>query len=193
MDNKQKELRKINVEKFEIRENQDSKEKVITGYINKFNTRSCYMGFYEEVAKGAFDKTLSDGHNIYALYNHNDNMVLGATRNNSLKLYCDDVGLKFELTINDNLSYANDVYELVKNGTIEGCSFGFYVLNDEWTYTDDKVDLRILKEIELLEVTITPFPAYLDSEAQCRSYKLHKEELENKELKRKLELELELL
>lgn len=188
----QKEQRKIILNSVETRASQGD-EKVITGYINKFNTRSQYMGFFEEVNEGAFDKTLEDGHNIYAMFNHNDDMILGATRNDTLKLYTDEIGLKFELKINPNLTYANDIYELVKDGTLEGCSFGFYVTDDEWSYTEDKADLRKIKEVELLEVTITPFPAYLDSEVNCRSYDLHKEELKNDLLKRKLELELELI
>ena len=151
------------------------------------------MGFYEEVSKGAFDKTLADGHNIYAMYNHNADMILGSTRSGSLKLNVDNIGLHFELRINPNISYASDIAELVKSGDLEGCSFGFWVTDDEWTYTEDKIDLRIIKELELIEVTITPFPAYLDSEASCRSFEQHNKEVEKAKELRDLEKEIELL
>lgn len=193
MEKQQKEIRKIIASDLITRTLEDTEEKVISGYINKFNTRSQYMGFYEEVSKGAFDKTLADGHNIYAMYNHNSDMVLGSTKSGSLKLNTDEVGLHFELRINSNISYANDLYELVSNGDIDGCSFGFYVLDDEWTYTEDKVDLRKVKEVELIEVTITPFPAYLDSEASCRSFEQHNKEVEKAKELRDLEKEIELL
>ncbi|MDK0871146.1 HK97 family phage prohead protease [Clostridium perfringens] len=193
MEKQQKEIRKIIVTDLETRTLEDTEEKVISGYINKFNTRSQYLGFFEEVLPGAFDKTLADGHNIYAMYNHNSDMVLGSTKSGSLKLNTDEVGLHFELKINSNISYANDLYELVSNGDIDGCSFGFYVLDDEWTYTEDKVDLRKVKEVELIEVTITPFPAYLDSEANCRSFELHNKEVEKAKELRDLEKEIELL
>ncbi|UBK35691.1 HK97 family phage prohead protease [Clostridium perfringens] len=193
MEKQQKEIRKIIVTDLETRTLEDTEEKVISGYINKFNTRSQYMGFYEEVAKGAFDKTLADGHNIYAMYNHNSDMILGSTRSGSLKLNTDNIGLHFELRINPNISYASDIAELVKSGDLEGCSFGFWVTDDEWTYTEDKIDLRIIKELELIEVTITPFPAYLDSEASCRSFDLHNEEVEKAKGLRDLEKEIELL
>ena len=189
---KQKEIRKFIATDLETRTEENSSEKIISGYINKFNTRSKYMGFYEEVANGAFDKTLADGHNIYAMYNHNSDKILGSTRSGSLKLNVDDVGLHFELRINPNISYASDIAELVKSGDLEGCSFGFWVTDDEWTYTEDKVDLRIIKEVELIEVTITPFPAYLDSEASCRSFELHNEELKKAKELRELEKEIEL-
>ncbi|MDH5083513.1 HK97 family phage prohead protease [Clostridium perfringens] len=193
MEKQQKEIRKFIVTDLETRTLEDTEEKVISGYINKFNTRSQYMGFYEEVAKGAFDKTLADGHNIYAMYNHNSDMILGSTRSGSLKLNTDNIGLHFELRINPNISYASDIAELVKSGDLEGCSFGFWVTDDEWTYTEDKIDLRIIKELELIEVTITPFPAYLDSEASCRSFDLHNEEVEKAKELRDLEKEIELL
>lgn len=190
---KQKEIRKFIATDLETRTEENSSEKIITGYINKFNTRSQYMGFYEEVRNGAFDKTLSDGHNIYAMYNHDSNMILGSTRSGSLKLNTDNIGLHFELRINPNISYASDIAELVKSGDLEGCSFGFWVTDDEWTRTEDKIDLRIIKELELIEVTITPFPAYLDSEASCRSFELHNKEVEKTKELRKLEKEIELL
>lgn len=193
MEKQQKEIRKFIVTDLETRTLEDTEEKVISGYINKFNTRSQYMGFYEEVAKGAFDKTLADGHNIYAMYNHNSDMILGSTRSGSLKLNTDNIGLHFELRINPNISYASDIAELVKSGDLEGCSFGFWVTDDEWTRTEDKIDLRIIKELELIEVTITPFPAYLDSEASCRSFDLHNEEVEKAKELRDLEKEIELL
>ncbi|MGL4571799.1 MAG: HK97 family phage prohead protease [Clostridium sp.] len=190
---KEKEIRKLIATDLETRNIEDSEEKIISGYINKFNTRSQYMGFYEEVDKGAFDKTLADGHNIYAMYNHDTNMILGSTRSGSLKLNVDNIGLHFELRINPNLTYANDIAELVKSGDLEGCSFGFWVNDDEWTYTEDKIELRVIKELELIEVTITPFPAYLDSEASCRSYELHNQEVEKIKELREIEKEIELI
>lgn len=193
---KDKEIRKIIATDLEVRQASEDEDKVISGYINKFNCRSQYMGFYEEVSEGAFDKTLADGHNIFAMYNHNNNLILGSTRGGSLRLNTDKVGLRFELKINDNISYARDLYELVRSGDVDGCSFGFYVRDDSWSLTEEGIDLRTIKEVELIECTITPFPAYLDSEASCRSYEEYKESIaivdnETRELELiKLELEL---
>ncbi|NFG97919.1 HK97 family phage prohead protease [Clostridium sporogenes] len=189
---KQKEIRKIQANTIKTRTEND--EYIIEGYINKYNTRSQFMGFFEEVRKGAFDKSLATKEYIPALYNHNSDKILGSTRSGSLKLISDDIGLKFNLRINPKITYANDLYELVKAGDIEGCSFGFYVNDDEWTTLEDGNDLRSIKDLELIEVTITPFPAYLDSSANCRSYEEHKKDSEehkrNEEELRKIELEL---
>ncbi|WP_315675191.1 HK97 family phage prohead protease [Clostridium sp. 19966] len=194
LDNKT-EYRKIVLDSVETRALEDN-GMVISGYITKFNTISQFMGFYETVAQGAFDKTLADGHNIWGLYNHDFDKVLGSTKTGSLQLEVDNVGLKFTLTLNSNISYSNDVYQLVKSGEVEGCSFGFICNSDSWSMQEDGSDLRTLLDVTLIEVTITPIPAYLDSEANTRSYNLHINELEkhkNDEIrKRKLELELEL-
>lgn len=211
MENKEKEIRAIKLEDVSIDENKGAY--TLGGYITKYNSRSQFMGFYEEIDVGAFDESLANRKFIPALYNHDTDKILGSTRSGSLSLESDDVGLKFELRINPQVSYAKDVYELVKSGDVQGCSFGMVVLEDEWFTDDEGYDLRIVKKAELYEVTITALPAYEDSEVSCRSYDLFKanqseerakleaeekakaeEEKAKAELaKRKLSLELELI
>lgn len=195
MKEKTTEYRKIIVDSIETRELED-KSMIVEGYITKFNTISQFMGFYETVDQHAFDTTLSDRHNIWGLYNHDFDKILGSTKTGSLVLEVDNIGLKFTLTLNPSISYSNDVYQLVKTGEVEGCSFGFCTNEDSWSIQDDNSDLRTLLDVTLVEVTITPIPAYLDSEANTRSFKNHKTEVEDlkrmKILKRKLEIELEL-
>lgn len=177
------------------KENKD--ELILEGYINKYNTRSEFMGFFEEIERGAFNKSIESDAFIPMLYNHDDDKILGSTRSGTLKLISDDVGLKFTLKMNPNISYTRDVYELIKSGDVKGCSFGFIVNQDEWRTLDNGADLRIIKELTLYEVTITPYPAYKTSEVDCRSYNnfiTNKEKQEKEELlKRKLEIELELI
>lgn len=190
---KQKEIRKLQSEVTETRATEDSNEFEITGYINKFNKRSEYMGFYEQVDRNAFDSTLASGKNIYAMYNHSSDKILGSTQGGSLSLSTDEVGLRFSLKVNPEVSYAKDVYHLVRSGDVSGCSFGFYVTDDAWSMTEEGIDLRTIKSLELIEVTITPFPAYADSEAtSVRSYEQYKQSKEEvkQEEQRKIELEL---
>ncbi|MED3972257.1 HK97 family phage prohead protease [Priestia megaterium] len=187
------EERQVDVTTLEVRATENN-DYILEGYINKFNTRSLFMGFYEEVQRGAFDRTLADGHNIFALKNHNNDYLLGSTKSNSLSLHVDDIGLRFELKINPEISYAKDVYHLVKGGLLEGCSFGFYCLDDQIVVTPDGTEIRYLKDIELIEVTLTNNPAYTSSQVSCRSYDEFKaKQLQNKkqQLKReKLKLKL---
>lgn len=183
---KQTEIRQIEIETVETRAEQDNF--IIEGYIAKFNTRSKFMGFYEEIKEGAFNRTLSDGHNIPALFAHDKNKVLGTTKSNKLKLSVDGIGLKFELRINPKVTYANDVYYAVQDGDVEGCSFGFIAREDEWQLMEDGTEVRYLTDVHLTECTITPTPAYEATEASCRSYDSFKAEISkqhNDKVKRK--------
>lgn len=48
MEKQQKEIRKIIASDLITRTLEDTEEKVISGYINKFNTRSQYLGFLKK-------------------------------------------------------------------------------------------------------------------------------------------------
>lgn len=167
--NKQKEIRSI--DKFEIREVKENSNTIeLEGYIAKFDTYTeLWEGFFEKIDRNAFNDTISDGHNIFLVYHHDMSKVLSSTRNNTLILSSDDIGVRFKATINKNLTYANDVYELVKTGECRGCSFGFYVLEDDIQYNSETDEVkRTLLKVELLESTITPIPAYENTEVYAR-------------------------
>lgn len=182
--NKELEYRSLD---FEVRNSEDNEnELIIEGYIAKFDTQTeLWEGYYEKIDRKAFNDTLKDGHNIFLLYHHDFSKPLASTRNKTLELNTDKIGLKFRATINKNLTYASDVYELVKSGEVRGCSFGFRVKkhNVEYDSKMDKVE-RTLLEIELIEGTITPIPAYEDTEVQARAkeYK-NKFNRENEEIR----------
>lgn len=200
----EKEYRSI--EKFEVRETQEQDDTLtLEGYIVKFDVETeLFEGFYEKVDRHAFDDTISDGHNIFLVYHHDMSKPLASTRNNTLVLSTDDIGLRFTATINKNLSYAKDVHELVKSGECRGCSFGFRCVEHEMRYNAETDNLnRTLIKVEMLEGTITPIPAYEDTSVNARASKLKEAELrklqeakELEELKKEAELtslEVELL
>lgn len=190
----EKEIRKVVINDLETRELENA-QPVIEGYINKFDERSQFMGFYEYVDKDAFTRTLSEGNNIIALYDHDSSKILGSTRSGSLTLSVDEVGLRFSLKPNSNVSYAKDVIELVRSGDLAGASFGFTVNDDAWEERDGDYH-RTLKDISLIEVTLTGFPAYTSSEVHSRSFEAFKEDkqvAETRKLKqRQIAIELEL-
>lgn len=189
--NKEREIRQLNVERIETRATEDG-SMIIEGYVATFNNRSKYMGFYEVIDPRAFDNTLADGHNIFMLLNHDWDKPLGDTETNSLVLEVDNVGLRFSLTLDSKISYSSDAYNLVKNNLIKGCSFGFYTNEDNWSMNDQNEETRTLLDVALIECTLTPIPAYNNTQASCRSYEQYKDELDlhKKDEIRKLEIEL---
>lgn len=149
---------------------------IIQGYVVKFNERShlLYDEWYERVAKGAFAKSLEEN-TIKALWNHNSDIVLGSTKSRTLELVEDEIGLRFELEL-PNSSQARDIYESIKRGDVDGVSFGFYIRDngDKWEYLkDEDVYERTLLDIDLIEISPTPFPAYPTSEVGKRSLQEH--------------------
>lgn len=177
-----KEIRYIPSMSLEIRKDNEKDVMAVKGYVVKFNERSCllYDEWYERVAKGAFAKSLEQN-TIKALWNHNSDIVLGSTKSRTLKLEEDDIGLRFDLEL-PNSSQAKDIYESIKRGDVDGVSFGFYIRDngDKWEYLkDEDVYERTLLDIDLIEISPTPFPAYPTSEVGKRS--LEKNNLKTKE------------
>jgi len=128
-----------------------------------YNSRSDDLGgFTEIITPSAFRKTLSEKNNILCLYNHDDNKILGSRNAGTLLLDNRDGALEFNVTLPDT-GYANDLYELVKRGDVQGVSFGFQVVRDTW-----EGHTRKLNEVRLFEVSFTGFPAYPESMAITR-------------------------
>lgn len=169
----------------------DTKEKVLKGTAIKFNTYSCNVGgFIETVREGALDNVkFTHNNNLFIVYNHDMHQPLGSTDAGNLKYWIDDVGLHFEVKLN-NSSYANDLYENVKSGIVKGCSFKMWINPNDYRSTGEYKDGLPVKELlnieEIEEITITHIPAYKDTLVEARNKK--KISIEAEILKMKVEL-----
>ncbi len=183
--NKELQTRNFKTNKVQIRELDDGK-RVIEGII-PFNQRSEWMGFYEYIAPTAFNKTISDGADVRALWNHDDSKLLGRVKNGSLRLTVMDDGLHIECDL-PKTSYAEDVYQLIRDNYNTGMSFGFYTVQDEWTQEEiDGVPYETctLIEVRLLEVSFAvSFPAYEGTSSSARSARSLIDSLKNLDLKK---------
>ena len=167
MRNLKKQVRSIG--KLQTRDsNNETDEMKITAYFVVFNTETeIYDGMYEEISDKAFkDIDLSD---IRALADHDTAKVLGRTKSQTLKLSVDEKGLFGEITINKNDTEAVNLYERVKRGDIDQCSFGFSILNETMEQRADGTTKWTITEIELFEVSVVTFPAYADTSVEARS------------------------
>ena len=61
-----------------------------------------------------------------------------------------------------------NLYERVKRGDVDQCSFGFNILAEETEFRDDGSIKWIIKEIDLHEVSVVTFPAYEETGVQAR-------------------------
>ena len=142
--------------------------RTVVGYAAVYGNPTDLGDFSETILQGAFDESLRDAHNIRALYHHQSAAILGSTQARTLRLSSDSKGLAFELDL-PNTTAGNDVLELVKRGDVAGCSFGFRIRpgGDVWERRDGR-PCRELRNVELIEVTLTADPAYGDTSVALR-------------------------
>lgn len=151
---------------LKTRSEQDG-EMTIEGYFAIFNKATeLWPGAYEKIDPEAFNNTL--GNDIRALINHDTTLVLGRNKANTLSLSIDSHGLFGVIQINPEDRDAVNLYERVKRGDVDQCSFGFNILNEKMDYRDDGTVEWTLKEIDLHEVSVCTFPAYADTAVQAR-------------------------
>ena len=150
---------------FQTREEGD--ELAIEGYFAVFNSDyDIAPDMSESVAPGAFTETLSG--DIRALVNHDTTLVLGRTKPRTLSLKEDTYGLWRHITVNPNDRAAMDLYERVKRGDVDGCSFGFDILDEETDFREDGSIHWTIKKVKLYEVSCCTFPAYEETNISAR-------------------------
>ena len=158
-------MRTVSTE-FSTRE--DGEDLKIEGYFAVFD--SVYEigpGMSESIAPGAFSKTLSG--DIRALTNHDTTLVLGRTKAHTLELREDSHGLWGSIKINRNDADAMNLYERVKRGDVDQCSFGFNIRSEDTDIREDGSVHWTLRDVDLFEVSACTFPAYEETSISARS------------------------
>lgn len=154
---------------FSTRE--DGEEHFIEGYFAVFNSiYEIAPGMTESVAPGAFSRSLSN--DVRALTNHDTTLVLGRTKAHTLELREDEHGLWGRIQINPNDRDAMNLYERVKRGDVDQCSFGFQIREEETDFRDDGSVHWTITDVELYEVSACTFPAYSETNISARSEQL---------------------
>lgn len=172
---------------------EDDGKMIIEGYAAVFDTPTVIyekngVKYIEKISKHAFDKC--DMSDCCLKYNHGG-MLLARCRGGSLKLTVDDKGLYFRAELFDT-TVARDVYNLIKNGGLDKCSFAFCVRDDEY---DKETHTRTVLDIgKLYDVAVVDIPAYQDTSVSARGLfdmEIENEriELDNKNLRERLILE----
>jgi len=139
----------------------------LVGYAAVFNSPSADLGgFVEVVTPQAFNRTLRENPDIFALVDHDDAKVLGRTTAGTLNLSIDEVGLRVEISPPDT-TYARDIMESVRRGDIDGMSFAFRARKQRFDRTGT-TPVRHLLDVDMKEVSIVTFPAYPDTSVALR-------------------------
>ncbi|NBT24642.1 HK97 family phage prohead protease, partial [bacterium] len=147
------------VQDLEIREEGDGM--TLRGYAAVFNSPSQPLPFIERIEPGAFRASLQSRNDVKLLWNHDTGTVLGSTRSGTLRLSEDNHGLLIEANLPDT-NAGRDLATLIKRGDVNAFSFGFRIPanGDEWPTPNE----RILKRVNIHEVSVVAFPAYTATE-----------------------------
>lgn len=164
---KTRQVRTISTQ-FAARDGEGDGAPHISGYFALYNSiYEIAPGMTESIAPGAFSRTLSG--DIRALVNHDTTLVLGRTKVKTLELREDERGLWGDVTINPNDGDAMNLYERVKRGDVDQCSFGFAIVSEETDFRDDGSVHWTITDVTLFEVSACTFPAYEETSLSARS------------------------
>ena len=165
----EREMRQTRALPTEFKTRDDDGNLAIEGYFAVFN--SVYEigpGMSESIAPGAFSNSISG--DVRALINHDTTLVLGRTKSNTLQLKEDSHGLWGHIDINPNDGDAMNLYERVKRGDVDQCSFGFEIRSEETDIdADGNVHWTITDVDPLYEVSCCTFPAYSETSISART------------------------
>lgn len=143
----------------------------IGGYAAVFGKLSRNLGgFVEKVGDTAFNQSRQLGWpDVRCRLNHDKNQLLGTSEARTLQLRTDNVGLDYEV---EPPPSRRDIVELVQRGDLRSSSFAFNCPpgGDEWRTSDQGYPLRILHEVQLVDVApVTENAAYTDATVGLRS------------------------
>jgi len=160
----EKEIRTLGLE---LRAMDGEEKRTVRGYAATFNSPSGDLGgFIEQIDSSAFDET--DMSDVRALFNHDQNYVLGRTVSGTLRLMKDEKGLAYEVDLPDT-QLGRDMYESIKRGDISQSSFAFTIEDDEFRMEDGNVYRTIKKIKRLYDVAPVTFPAYEATSVMARA------------------------
>jgi HK97 family phage prohead protease len=170
--------------KVEFRSSEENGKRIIEAII-PFNSKSVDLGgFREVITPTAFKRSLSENSNIFAYYNHNDNMILGSTKSGSLELRSEDDGLYCKLHLG-NTTYANDTWDIISRGDCNTLSFAFIPYEIE-----NRGNLRFLKSVSLKEISFcVSQPAYQETNSIAYTRNKKEKNMKNSLITRSINLE----
>lgn len=143
---------------------------VVEGHAAVFDALSDDLGgFREQIKRGAFKKVLGD--DVRFLVNHNPDLLLARTTNNTLRLKEDPTGLHIEADIAPTTA-GNDLRILLDRGDMDQMSFAFSMHggSDTWDEDEDGGLIRTINRFgALFDASAVTYPAYPQTDIQLNS------------------------
>lgn len=165
----ERKLHVLNTDHFKL----DAVAGTFEGYASKFNGVDSYN---DTVMPGAYKATLMDRQRPVAMFfNHvNRRSDMPAKIGHYTQLAEDDYGLKVSGQLTIGHPTADAVLASMKHGTISGLSIGYRIPDGG---SEKKGNIRLLKRIDLFEVSIVEDPADLGATIDRNSIKAAVDEM----------------
>ena len=154
---------------MQVREFRADDDGKIVGYASVFDEETDIGGMFREVVRpGAFARAIKEKQDVRALFNHDQNYVLGRTKSGTLKLEEDKRGLWIEVKP-PKTQFAADLMESMNRGDVDSMSFAFVATEETWTERKGDATLRELKDVDLFDISAVTYPAYEGTSVGLRS------------------------
>ncbi|NBI63687.1 HK97 family phage prohead protease [Clostridiales bacterium] len=161
----------------------------ISGYVNVTGRQSRPIftkrgKVVEIIERRAFQKAIDRAENIQLLLDHRQDKVLASTKDKTLSVEEDEIGLRAETIVTDQ-----ETIEAAKAGRLKGWSFNMLRPVDELEERADQLPIRRVREFDMTEITLAldRVPAYSATSIELRA----DEEVETEE--RAMETEVTVL
>ena len=146
---------------IELKDQEDDKM-ILEGYALVFDKETLIgdedNGFIESIDRNAL--TNANMKDVPMKYNHDDShLIIARTRNRSLQLVVDDIGLKVRAELIDTESN-KDIYKMVKAGLLDKMSFAFTVSSQKIDRSGSIPKRTITGIDRLFDVSVVDLPAY---------------------------------
>ncbi|HZI37120.1 MAG TPA: HK97 family phage prohead protease [Acidimicrobiia bacterium] len=156
---------------FELRAGSAGDGFTLEGYAAVFNepTRiDSWEGKFDEIiAMGAFAKTIAERKPVLQ-FDHGRDAATGSVPIGAIEELREDTkGLFVGARMHDN-ARVEPIRQAIASGAIDGMSFRFRVIREEWDESGD-IPVRTINEVELFELGPVVFPAYESTTVGVRS------------------------
>ena len=128
----------------------------IMGYPVVFNSWSEDLGGFREMIMPESKQAVERGGDFVSMFNHDANYPIGRVSAGTINVTADDTGIFLDATPPDT-QWARDLLVSIDRGDVNGGSFQFWTLRDEWNgdYSERKI-----YDFELVELGPVTMPAY---------------------------------
>lgn len=145
----------------------------IDGYVNAvardsrpIRDKKTGTRFIEQIVPKVFTKALERADEVMLLLNHENDRVLGSSKNN-LQLYEDAIGLRAHAVVTDP-----EVIEKARKHELRGWSFGFIPKDVSVEDAGNGIERRFVEDMDLIEVSIIDtrkLPVYEGTSIEARA------------------------